>query len=701
MLRKDESQDAFIEAPVGNIRLLAPAGCGKTFCLLYRCRHLAGLEPRRTRFLVVTFTVAAKQELQARLNEDRNFEQLRDTVEVTTLNSWGWRRVRNIAFSPKLLTTKADYHFAMLNQLQTVWPRHDALRRAIEGRRSRAPRPLMNVVDSFKSLGFDHVRHTDYEAFSRHVKNLYRQNLGWCLQKQFDELTKYDVLPTGIASSSTDLSDSEIGHVHDSFFNFWREASAHLIGNATFTLEDQKYVAYLDEMEKLAGHSALSGAARYDHVFVDEFQDINPLDLALVKTIVQRNQATLTIAGDDDQAIFEWRGATPEYILDPTHYFGMPFKTFTLGVNYRSPANIVRLSQQLIGNNTRRVEKDIAPSGTKEAQISIHRTGAVTDALDFVHSLVTNSVEQGNSPSRVAIIGRKRSQIIPYQVYFASKEISFYAAEDLQIFLSKAFDQVLDLLLIKTSATARRSVSQIVDDMLKMCDLAKKYRLSKSDKSALRSYLQRSRPRRLMEAIDHLAEYRGKLKGRNGRGRISINMSEAIRRFVGAESVSDALFSLSMDFEGLQSDLGKAKDDIFYTDPPFLYLADYASSYGDDYDRFVDDIEQARDQLVHVSPYDEESSAHGAKELWRRPLHLMTALRAKGKEYDIVVLLDVIDGIWPNKKATEPWRLEAERRVFYVAFTRARKQVIMLVSDRVGDLDAVPSPYLEEMGLSV
>lgn len=703
MLRQDESQAAFIRAPAGNIRLLAPAGCGKTLCLLYRCLHLADLNrPRRTRFLVVTFTVAARQELQTRLNEDQQFANLRDMVEITTLNSWGWRRVRNIAFSPELIISKTKYHFAMLNQLQTVWRHHDDVKRAIEGKRSQAPRSLMNVVDAFKSLGFDHVRHTSYDAFARHVKGLYRHSLGWRLQQQFDELTKYGVLTTGVADGSTEISDSEARRVHDAFFVFWRDASAHLISNDTFTLEDQKYVAYLDEKEKLAGGKSLSGAARYDHVFVDEFQDINPLDLALIKTIVQRHRATLTIAGDDDQAIFEWRGATPEYILNPERYFDVQFETHTLGVNYRSPANIVDLSQRLIANNTRRVDKSIVSSAAAwQAQIKTPKTNGLLDALKYVHSLVTSSVEQGSSPSRVAIIGRKRSQIIPYQVYFASKDISFCAAEDLQVFLSDAFDRLLDLLLIKTNVSVPQSVSKIVNDTLQLCDLAKRYSLSKSDKSSLRTHLQQSKPRSLASAIDILTTYRGKLKGINAEGRTSRSMADAIRHFVDAATVSDALISLSEKFEGLQFDLGKAEDDIFYTDPPFLHLAEYALDYGDDYDQFVDDIEQAKAQLVYIPPFEEESSGTSTEDLWRRPLHLMTALRAKGKEFDAVVLLDVLDGIWPNKNAKTLPQLEAERRVFYVAFTRARKKVVMLLNDRIGKYDAVTSPYLDEMGLSV
>ena len=130
-------------------------------------------------------------------------------------------------------------------------------------------------------------------------------------------------------------------------------------------------------------------------------------------------------------------------------------------------------------------------------------------------------------------------------------------------------------------------------------------------------------------------------------------------------------------------------------------MAEYATRYGNDYTQFVEDIERAKDQLVYVPPFEEDGKPSTAAELWKRPLHLMTALRAKGKEFDTVILLDVNDGIWPNRNAQMPEQKEAERRVFYVAFTRARKRVVMLVSNRFGNKAAIPSPYIGELGLSV
>ena len=694
MEQLDKSQRAFCEAPVGNIRLLAPAGCGKTLCLLYRCKHLAEQSPTsRQRFLIVTFTRAAREELRSRISEYSTFTGIRDQIEITTLNSWGFRRIKNATFSPKLIASRQDYHFTMRNQLQPVWREHDQVRGAIQSnnrwKASQAPKKLMDIVDSLKSLGFDHIRHSDFSDFMFYWNELDRQGLRWRLEKQIAQLIQFDVLSDVLEDTDPHAQQKEF---FDAFFSFWIEATKQLIDSATFTLEDQKYFAYQDEQTNVEQRRLLSGAASYDHIFVDEFQDINPLDLALVRAIVERSRATLTIAGDDDQAIFEWRGATPEYILNPGQYFGSAFDTHTLGVNYRSPKNIVEHSQRLIVNNARRVPKAISAHGTSLATIEILPMPSLSESLDYVHNLVTSSIVQGTSPSKIALISRKRSQIIPYQVHFASKDIPFCAAEDLQLFLSGTFERLLKLLTIKADADRRQMPRQIAEGILFLCNHVKRYPLNRRNREDLRKYLQVSRPLSIMEGVDFLAAYQGELKGKNKRGETSLEMADAIQMYIGAKSVSDALLALSDNFEGLQIDFGKAEEDIFYTDPPFAQLAEYAKRYGTDYDSFVYDIGSAKDTLVHTPPFEDDGSGD---DLSKNPLHLMTALRAKGKEFNKVVLLDVQDGIWPNRNAQTPEQQEAERRVFYVAFTRAREQVTMLLRNA-----AVPSPYIEELGLA-
>lgn len=646
--------------------------------------------------MVVTFTVAARDELKARLAEDTAFATIRDQVEVTTLNAWGFRRIKSQTRNPRLLTNKQDKHFAVMNQLAPVWVKHKAVKNSIEGRRSSPTNEILEIMDALKSLGFDHTRIKSADEFSAHVQSLIDLDLGWRLDDMWDRLTKIEVLTPGIG----DTTDTRgfLKHVYSAFYKFWLEATDQLIKSATFTFEDQKYFAFLDERQK--GEQAdkpLSGAAKYDHVIVDEFQDINPLDLSLVKAIVERHRATVTLVGDDDQAIFEWRGTTPTYILEPHCFFSGTFQTFKLETNYRSPANIVTLAQKLIRHNKRRVDKDTRASQTVNAEIRIEETEDINASLDLAAKLVADHIKQGGSPSRIALIGRKKAQLIPYQVYFASNNVPFCAAEDLQIFLSKTFDRLLELLDIKQRADLRQRPRQVAEDLLKLCDLVKRYPIKKSEREALLGHLSKTAKGTNRDSIDCIASYAGPLKGQNPSGQMSIDCADAVRTYLDANSVADTLTALGLQFEGLAADFGKADEDIFFKDPPFGQLAEFAERYGDDYLQFLDDIEKAKEHLAHVPPTDDD--APDSNEVQKRPVHLMTALRAKGKEFESVLILDCIEDIWPTKHAQTLAQFEAERRVFYVAFTRAKKRVVFQTAKRLGKRNASPSRYLSEIGL--
>ena len=699
LLSLDKSQRNFCEADAKNIRLLAPAGCGKTHSLAHRCLYLSqNAGKTKPRFLVVTFTVAARDEFSSRIHNDETFTELCGRVEVSTLNSWGFRRVWNEAFSPKLVTSRDDYHFAMLNQLKPIWKKHKAVREAIEAKKNTAPRKIMNLMDSFKSMGFDHTRDTNLEKFVERIASFAVNGLQNKWESLLGELATQGVIPSETRNGTEEAARSP-KLVYESFFKFWREATSHLIENDTFTLEDQKYVAFLDEQSKVDAGKMLTGVTRYDHLLVDEFQDINPLDLALLRAIADRNRSTVTIVGDDDQAIFEWRGATPRYIVQPDEYFGRKFKTFTLNTNYRSPRNIVEISQRLIANNTNRVDKKLSANVTDDAFIEVVTTSGLPESMSCVIAECERALDSGGEHKRVAIIGRKKSQIIPYQLYFASNNIPFCAAEDLQILMSRAFDRLMKLILIKCNAGTRRTTTQVIDDVLALCDLAKRYELSRHDKTELRSHLIAEKPKTINDAISALAGYTGQLKGKNRAGEMSLQFVEKITSFINASCVASSVNALEHSFEGLQADLGKAEDDVFYVDPPFLHLAEYATRYADDYDQFIDDIELAKEQLAYLPPVTDPKELEANNDQWRRPIHLMTAPRAKGKEFDTVILLDVNEGIWPNKNASTEAELEAERRMFYVAFTRVKQRLLLFVNERIGKSKAMPSRYLSEAGL--
>ncbi|MBX3472863.1 MAG: ATP-dependent helicase [Planctomycetes bacterium] len=688
----DEFQLPFAKDERKAIRLLAPAGSGKTHSLLWRCVHQWEVaEKTKPRFLIFTFTRPASEELRDRLKNTPEFRPIAGSVEVTTLNAWGFRRLKSRSHNLRLLKGSSDIFFAVHNNLQPIWSKHKKLDELLTQNKSRnrTAKAVMAVMDGLKSLGFRHDIHAKSDTFNEHAKWLMRAGLTSYLTGLFQTLADLEIIDTRVGNLREDWEKG--------FLRFWRDATVRLYQMAMITFEDQKYWAWLDLEEAVAEGKFTTGMHRYEHILVDEFQDVNCLDLRLLQSIAKANKTELTIIGDDDQAIYEWRGASPQFVLSPDEYIGGKYATHVLSRNYRSPKNVVEHARRLIKNNLRRVDKKVISASTADARLECHLMPSLADSIDYVVREV-RAMLSDKEIKKVAILGRKRGQIIPYQIVLASHNIPFYAAEDLQVFLSEAFGDLKFMLGVK----ARAGLSSVpgldpIQDLLKLVDKVRRFPLSKADRAGLHKHLQNDRPKTLAACVDCMRRYRGTLKGSNDDASRSQEFADAISALIKASTVAESIDAISDNFDGLRKDYGKSLEDVFYTDPPFAHLAEFAERYGNDYGAFYDDLDKAIATLARV-PGDEEDDANREPE-WKLPLHLMTALRAKGKEFDAVILLDVNEGVWPSKLATTADQLEQERRVFYVAFTRARKRLILLTSDTILGEAGLPSTYLAEMGL--
>jgi len=582
----------------------------------------------------------------------------------------------------------------MTNSLQPIWINYPRLKAALtESRRKyRAASDLMEISDTLKSLGYRHDIHDTCEAFLTH--SMWLVNNGMIAHVHAFILT---LIELEIVSRELSTLEQQIAETFEHYTMFWRESVSFLQRAAVFSLEDQKYWALIDVESCIRDGRFSTGVHRFHHVLVDEFQDVNPLDLNLVKAVVALNKCGLCIVGDDDQAIYEWRGASPEFILDPDSHFAETFSTHVLRINYRSPPNIVQHSQRLISHNNRRVSKMVESSSDDLAIIEVLNASSVAHSITMVTERVRHLLDDP-SIGNIALIGRKRSQIIPYQIVFAGWNIPFYAAEDLHVLMSNAFEELKAILLLKSQSRQRLPLGpDPIEAILRMCDKVKRYPLSKGDRQHLREHLLSLRPKTVEQALEHLYAYTGPLKGtQNGGGMVS-GFYNAIHSLLSSQTVSESLRAISEHFSGLQKDYGKSLDDIFYADPPFLYLADYANRYGDDFVQFYEDIENAISTLARVPSGDDDFS-NDVDDRARR-LHLMTALRAKGKEFDAVIVLDCNQGIWPSKFAKSEHDLEAERRLFYVAITRAKRQLVLVVNDEILGESTCVTPFIAESGL--
>lgn len=677
----DATQLAFVNSPERDIRLLAPAGSGKTLSLLHRCAALHQRSDGTSTFLIVSFTRAARDELRSRLTESA-FVGFSSKADVVTLNGWGHRRLRAMSAKPRLHVSGFERTTMVKTILAPAWSAIPALEKGMKHQPFKLPKLLADLLDTMKTLGFDHEDGSLRMADDR-LEALEQLGLLSLMDDFVVRLEEFGVLTTRRWEPFLEVA-----------LPFFNAACAQQFATGSFTLEDQKYGAWLDQRRQIAAGNGPE--ARISEILVDEFQDINPLDLALLLTIARLNQSAVTIVGDDDQAIFEWRGATPDFILDPDRYLARPFATYILESNYRSPRNIVQKSARLISHNKRRVAKTMRPASAQDADIAMFMGETFLDSVESVLTEIRSFVETKSPGARMALLSRKRAQLIPYQILLAREDIPFCAAEDLHLFLSDTFDRLLGALRTRTMAGLGIALPTIVDEVMTLCDSVQRYPLRKAEADAIARHIRSIRPKSYDAAIDQLETFDGPIRGKSDEGATAKSFAIKLRQLIHAPTVRGAIEALQTLYSGFKQDYGRGSEDIFLADPPFAYLVEFSERYGADFQAFVDDLEKAKDTLVKLPGMDASDDADA---LWKKPVHLMTALRAKGREFDTVVMLDVVDGIWPLRSAKSDRAAEGERRLFYVAMTRAKKRLILTASRRIGDEPTILSPFLAEASL--
>lgn len=568
--------------------------------------------------------------------------------------------------------------------LAPAWSAVPALERGMKHQPFKLPKLLAGLLDMMKTLGFDHEDGTLRMADDR-LDVLEQLGLLSLLEESVVRLEELGVLSNRRWETFLEVA-----------LPFFNAACVQQFATGSFSLEDQKYGAWLDQRRQLTAGNVPPPEGRITDILVDEFQDINPLDLALILKIAELNRSSLTIVGDDDQAIFEWRGAAPDFILEPERHLERTFATYILEKNYRSPRNIVQKSARLIAHNERRVAKTMHPVSAADAEISMYSGDTFLDSVENVLAEIRAFVQQKSPGARMALLSRKRAQLIPYQILLAREDIPFCAAEDLHLFLSDTFDRLLGALRTRTMAGLGISVPTIVDDVMALCNSVQRFPLRKVEEDAMAKHIRSIRPKSYDAAIDQLECYPGPIRGQTDDGDTAANFAIKLRKLIHAPTVRAAIEALQNLYSGFKKDYGRGVEDIFLADPPFAYLAEFSETYGADFQGFVEDLEKAKDTLVKLPGMDSDDSA---SEEWKKPVHLMTALRAKGREFDTVAMLDVVDGIWPLRLAKTERALEGERRLFYVAMTRAKKRLILTASRRIGDQTTVTSRFLAEAAL--
>ncbi|HEU5251079.1 MAG TPA: ATP-dependent helicase [Thermoanaerobaculia bacterium] len=418
-------------------------------------------------------------------------------------------------------------------------------------------------------------------------------------------------------------------------------------------------------------------AASYDHVLVDEYQDTNHLQGEIVDGMgkIRRNVA---VVGDDAQAIYSFRGASFENILGfPERY--PDAKIFRLTLNYRSTPDILALANASIAHNTKQFEKDLRasrPEGPKPAVVPL---ADVPEQARFIAQRLLEWHDEGDALSDLAVLYRAHYQALELQIELTRRGIPYEIRSGTRFFEQRHVKDVLAFLKIVVNPKDELSWKRALKIFPRVGERAASavwgmVGSSPDPVAALKALEPAGLPRGAGAAVEPFRQLVSKLDAPSLRS----SPAEAIRYVVEA---------VYRDYARAKFPNGEARlDDL-------EQLAQFAQTY-----------ESLPGFLEEVTLFNELSGEDvTAGEASDDRVVLSSVHQAKGLEWSRVVVMWLSEGRFPSYRAavTEEG-LEEERRLFYVAVTRAKNEVAltypMIARDRYGvDVILEPSRFVTEL----
>ncbi|MFH1841832.1 MAG: UvrD-helicase domain-containing protein [bacterium] len=424
-------------------------------------------------------------------------------------------------------------------------------------------------------------------------------------------------------------------------------------------------------------------ARQFQHVLVDEFQDTNPLQLVLVKALSSYH-GNVFVVGDDDQSIYSWRGACIENMLNFEEYFPGA-QLLRLEQNYRSTGNILAAANAVIAHNRRRKGKNLWTEGETGDQLRIEGVGDAEDEAARVVGIVVKEIAGGLTRQDLTILYRTNAQSrviedalrranVPYQVVGSLQFYERREVRDLLAYLklvANPSDQVSALRILNVP---RRKIGATT--VTRLSALAQQAELSLPDiawrQDLLSQELAPAACRRVRDFFSQVESWR--------QAAVTSRVPDLLERIITETGYATFLES---------DDPTTAKARI----ENVAELINAAAAFDEGSDG--GSLAMFLEQVALVSDADALAGDQGN-------VRLMTIHTAKGLEFPVVLLVGCEEDLLPHISSQElESDREEERRLFYVALTRACRRVYLLHAQRRRRFgiyeDTVPSRYLNEI----
>ena len=603
----NREQEEAITHKGGPLMVLAGPGSGKTLVITYRVKWLienAGVHP--SNILVITFTRAAAEEMKKRFFM---FDGMANTpVTFGTFHS--------IFF----MILRYAYRYTAANII-----REDVKRRYIKEMTENMELEIEDE-NEFLSGIINEISYVKGEMMS---------------------LSYYH---------SNNCSDELFAQIYEGYEKRLREENL-------IDFDDMLVFCY--ELLKERDDIRTLWQNRFQHILIDEFQDINKVQYEIIRMLAGKGDH-LFIVGDDDQSIYRFRGARPEIMLGFEKDYPEAKKVI-LNTNYRCSEEIVESAEHLISHNTKRFPKNMQAARGSKVPITFRNLKDAGEECTDILKGIRFYYKKGIPLEDMAVIFRTNTQprllvgrLMEYNIPFQMRDVipnifDHWIARNILTYIKLAMGNRDRKLFLQVMNRPKRYISrsmltepQVDLKKLKQQTFGKKWLYEKIDKLEMDLYLLRK-----MEpyaAIQYI---------RNGIGYEDYMNEYAQFRRMNPDDLEEVLNQIQESAKEYHS---------------FEEWFAYIESYGEELRK---QMEAGRQQKSGVT--------------------LTTMHSSKGLEYEVVFVMDINEGVTPHKKAVKEADLEEERRLFYVAVTRAKTYLFLYSVKELYQKDAQISRYIGEL----
>lgn len=397
---------------------------------------------------------------------------------------------------------------------------------------------------------------------------------------------------------------------------------------------------------------------RFRYVCVDEFQDTNVAQLKLCE-LISAKRKNIMVVGDDDQSIYKFRGATIENILSFDKNFA-DCKVIKLEQNYRSTGNILGAANSVINNNNSRKGKNLWTDGTDGEKITLKLLPNQNYEAQYVSDKILESIRINKASfSDFAILYRMNSQSAPFENVFSKSGIPYRMLGGLRFYDRKEIKDIISYLCVISNPRDNTRLKRIINEPKRKIGestVSAVEALAFIEKTSMFDIMRRSNTyMQLSKVCDRLLSFADFIEKMMSLSE-TISVSELISTVVQESGYQDMLVS-----EG-ETGIDRLRN------------IDELISIADEYDNSSDEpaLSGFLEEVALVSDTDNYDSDADA-------VVMMTIHSAKGLEFPIVFLPGLEEGIFPGLMSmNSEEETEEERRLAYVAITRAKRKLYIL-----------------------